>query len=120
LQNPDEKYPHKLFDVFGPDLQKLYNLSAPLPVAECEVPPIRAWAIIRTDPRFEELTSEDCVALRDELGPKIRCYGFGAVLEDFEVRDALASILVKKGEFDPDMAMSMDWSPPPGIESFQE
>jgi hypothetical protein len=76
VQKPDEKYPHKIFDVFGPDLQKLYNLSAPLPMAECEVPPIRAWAMIRTHSRFEELSKEDCVALRDELVPKIRCYGY--------------------------------------------
>lgn len=75
-QRPDEKYPHKLLDVFGSDLQKLYNLSAPLPVAESEVPPIRAWAIIRTDARFGELSKEDCALLRDELAPKIRCYGY--------------------------------------------
>jgi len=120
LNKPDEKYPHKVFDVFGPELQQLYNLSGPLPVAECEVPPIRAWAIIRTHPRFAELSKEDCDALRDELCPKIRCYGFGAVLEDFEVNDALANIFVKKDELNTEVALDgMEWSPPPGIESFQ-
>lgn len=75
LNKPEEKYPHKVFDLPGAELEKLLNLSAQLPVAECELPPVRAWAMIRNHPRFTELTKEECEALRDELAPKIRCYG---------------------------------------------
>jgi hypothetical protein len=140
LNKPDEKYPHKVFDLPGAELEKLLNLSAQLPIAECELPPVRAWAMIRSHPRFTELSKEECIALRDELAPKIRCYGydieqfffkkckviqltsssFGAVLEDFEVSDAVTTILAKKAEYEPDTAhMDMEWNSPPGPESFQ-
>ena len=75
LDKPAEKYPHKVFDLPGAELEKLLNLSAQLPIAECELPPVRAWAMIRSHPRFTELTKEECELLRDELSPKIRCYG---------------------------------------------
>lgn len=119
LNKPEEKYPHKVFDLPGAELEKLLNLSAQLPVAECELPPVRAWAMIRNHPRFTELTKEECEALRDELAPKIRCYGFGAVLEDFEVRDAVAKVIANKGDYGHDMMqMDNDWHSPPNPDAF--
>ncbi|RAL59100.1 hypothetical protein DID88_006746 [Monilinia fructigena] len=40
-------------------------------------------------PRFSELKEVDFKSMSEELLPKVRCYGFGAALEEFEVRDAL-------------------------------
>merc|ERR1711939_180331 len=119
LDKPEEKYPHKVFDLPGLELEKLLNLSAQLPIAECELPPVRAWAMIRSHPRFTELTKEECEALRDELAPKIRCYGFGAVLEDFEVRDAVAKVIANKGDYPGMEQMEMDWHSPPNPDSFR-
>ncbi|KIW07713.1 hypothetical protein, variant [Verruconis gallopava] len=120
LDKPEEKYPHKVSDLPGAELEKLLNLSAQLPIAECELPPVRAWAMIRNHPRFTELTKEECEALRDELAPKIRCYGFGAVLEDFEVRDAIAKIMANKREYDHDPSqMDIEWNSSPDLEAFQ-
>jgi len=117
--HPDEKYPHKMPDVGMPDLLKLLDLSNRLPL-DGEITPIMAWAGLRSHPRCSELTKPDFEAIRDELLAKIRCYGFGAVLEEFEVRDAIQSMLAKKVEGNPDLhQMSMGWSPPPAPEAFQ-
>ena len=44
---------------------------------------------------------------------------FGAVLEDFEVRDALNKIIANKGDYGHDMMqMSPDWHSPPGPDAF--
>ena len=68
------------------------------------------------DPRFSELRVEDFEKLSQELVTKVRCYGyafpqpfyhfiianksrFGAVLEEFEVRDALESVFYTKPDF---------------------
>lgn len=51
------------------------------------------------DPRFSELRVEDFERLSQELVTKVRCYGFGAVLEEFEVRDALESVFYTKPDF---------------------
>ncbi|KAG7137206.1 hypothetical protein HYQ45_005357 [Verticillium longisporum] len=37
--------------------------------------------------------AEDFAKLTEELSTKIRCYGFGAVLEEFEIRDALENVM---------------------------
>lgn len=52
--------------------------------------------MITTHPRFLELILQDFAILRDVLGSKARCYGFGAVIEEFEVRDAVASVFARK------------------------
>jgi len=98
-ENPAEKYPHKMPDVGMPDLVRLLDLSSRLPL-DGEITPIMAWANIRSHPRSNLLSKADFESMRDDLLAKIRCYGFGAVLEEFEVRDAIASVLLKKGDTD--------------------
>jgi hypothetical protein len=99
LHRPD--VPHqpnpKQMDLGMPDLLKLLDLSNRLPL-DGEITPIMAWASILKHPRFVELNSKDFSTLRDDLLAKVRCYGFGAVLEEFEVRDALSSVLATKIE----------------------
>jgi len=85
---PEEKYPHQMPDITMPDLLKLLDLSNRLPL-EGEITPIMAWAKILQDEKFSMLSKEDIEFIKNDLLAKIRCYGFGAVLEEFEVSDAL-------------------------------
>lgn len=85
---PDEKYPHQMPDITMPDLLKLLDLSNRLPL-EGEITPIMAWAKILKDEKFNMLSKEDIGFIKNDLLTKVRCYGFGAVLEEFEVSDAL-------------------------------
>ncbi|KAK8243938.1 hypothetical protein HDK90DRAFT_408052 [Phyllosticta capitalensis] len=95
---PKEQYPHKMPDVGTGDLMKLLDLSNRLPVMEGEMTPVMAWASILTHPRLAELTSDDFAHMKEDLLAKVRCYGFGAVIEEFEVRDALSNVLAAKGQ----------------------
>ncbi|KAH7399371.1 hypothetical protein BKA66DRAFT_407147 [Pyrenochaeta sp. MPI-SDFR-AT-0127] len=92
---PQEKYPHQMPDVKMPDLMKLLDLSNRLPL-DGEITPIMAWAKILQDEKFRDLTKEDIELIKGELLAKVRCYGFGAVLEEFEVSDALMTVLAGK------------------------
>ncbi|KAF2270546.1 hypothetical protein CC78DRAFT_539063 [Lojkania enalia] len=95
INNPQEKYPHQMPDITMPDLMKLLDLSNRLPL-DGEITPIMAWAMILQDPRFAEMTAKDVQVIKEDLLAKVRCYGFGAVLEEFEVRDALMAVLAGK------------------------
>ncbi|KAA6409888.1 MAG: hypothetical protein FRX48_06501 [Lasallia pustulata] len=97
VNHPDVPYPHKTWDVPNPDLMKLLELSERLPL-DGEITPIMALKNIRMHERFYELAAEDFERLKDDLKAKVRCYGFGAVLEEFEVRDALSSVFAIKLE----------------------
>lgn len=92
---PEEKYPHQMPDITMPDLMKLLDLSNRLPL-DGEITPIMAWAKIIQDDNFRALSKEDIEVIKTELVAKVRCYGFGAVLEEFEVSDALMGVLAGK------------------------
>ncbi|KAF2831340.1 hypothetical protein CC86DRAFT_401879 [Ophiobolus disseminans] len=92
---PQEKYPHQMPDITMPDLMKLLDLSNRLPL-DGEITPIMAWAKIIQDESFKELSREEIEVMKAELLAKVRCYGFGAVLEEFEVSDALMTVLAGK------------------------
>ncbi|KAI9798960.1 MAG: hypothetical protein M1833_004313 [Piccolia ochrophora] len=99
VEHPDVPYPYDKLqeDPHRPELGKLLQLSQRLNL-EGEITPIMAWGMIIGHPRFAELTQKDFKIIKDELKAKVRCYGFGAVLEEFEVRDALSSALATKIE----------------------
>ena len=48
-----------------------------------------------------------------------RSCSFGAVLEDFEVRDAVAKVIANKGDYPGMEQMEMDWHSPPNPDSFR-
>ncbi|KAJ9137918.1 AP-1-like transcription factor [Pleurostoma richardsiae] len=79
------------------DLATLLDLSKRLNL-DGEITPVMAWGMVLAHPRLGELKPEDFRRLAEELGGKIRCYGFGAVMEEFEVRDALENIFSVKPE----------------------
>ncbi|EMF16514.1 uncharacterized protein SEPMUDRAFT_103885 [Sphaerulina musiva SO2202] len=97
-EKPTENYPHQMpTDISNDTLAKLLDLSARLPIdREGEITPVMAWTMIYTNDRIRDLDKLDLERLKTNLTPKVRCYGFGAVLEEFEVRDALNTILAEK------------------------
>ena len=61
-----------------------------------EITPVMVWQMILEHPRFSEFTLEDFERIRQSLAGKVRCYGFGAVFEEFEVRDILDGFVLSK------------------------
>ncbi|KAJ4402993.1 hypothetical protein N0V82_010719 [Gnomoniopsis sp. IMI 355080] len=79
------------------DLNTLLDLSQKLNL-DGEITPIMAWGMVLGHPRLGELNEADFRELSELLRSKVRCYGFGAVMEEFEVRDALEAIFSTKPE----------------------
>ncbi|KAI1156140.1 hypothetical protein F4825DRAFT_345768 [Nemania diffusa] len=79
------------------DLTTLLDLSKRLDL-DGEITPVMAWGTILSHPRLTELTRKDFEKITDDLKDKVRCYGFGAVMEEFEVRDSLNAVLSAKPE----------------------
>lgn len=117
FDKPKEMYPFQMpQDVSTGTLAKLLDLSNRLPIdRNGEITPIMAWTVILRDPRIQELDAVDLKKLKDNLLPKVTCYGcvsmyrlisssstadknpsFGAVIEEFEVRDGLLAIYAEK------------------------
>lgn len=57
-----------------------------------------ALQYLRNHNIYPYLTRADISHMMRDLVAKIRCYGFGAVLENFEFMDSLSSILSSKME----------------------
>ncbi|KAL2134529.1 hypothetical protein VTI74DRAFT_11573 [Chaetomium olivicolor] len=79
------------------DLSTLLDLSKRLNL-DGEITPVMAWGMVLAHPRLGELRQGDFERLAEELRGKVRCYGFGAVMEEFEVRDALEAVFAMKPE----------------------
>jgi hypothetical protein len=73
-ERPEEQYPHQMPDIAMPDLMKLLDLSNRLPL-DGEITPIMAWVKILQDEKFKYLSKEEIEAIKNELLPKVRCYG---------------------------------------------
>ncbi|KAK3366886.1 hypothetical protein B0T24DRAFT_535281 [Lasiosphaeria ovina] len=80
------------------DLATLLDLSKRLNL-DGEITPVMAWGMVLAHPRLGELKVDDFARMSEELRGKVRCYGFGAVMEEFEVRDAIENVLSTKPEF---------------------
>jgi len=105
----DKQYPHQLPELPKPDLIKMLNLCTNLPGLSDEVTPVMAWAFLLSHPRCVELTESDFEAIKKDLKTRVTCYGFGAVMEDFEVKDALQKILTSKRASPSGNASEMEW-----------
>ncbi|KAL2030319.1 hypothetical protein VTO58DRAFT_107673 [Aureobasidium pullulans] len=95
MNKPGDPYGHRMPDLKAPDLMKLLDLSAQLPL-EGELTPVMAWLLLLQNSRVSEMTAQDFELVKADLAGKVRCYGFGAVLEEFEVRDALSNLFIAK------------------------
>ncbi|KAJ5801858.1 uncharacterized protein N7503_004308 [Penicillium pulvis] len=92
---PDQTYPHKAPDLPHPNLSTLLNLSRQL-VTEGQITPIMALSCLKNHELYPSLSRDDVKIIIDTLNTKVRCYGFGAVVEDFELIDCLSSVLGTK------------------------
>jgi len=81
---------NELSDLF--EMQNRFELDG-------ELTPIAVWATIVQNQNFSLLDLHDFKSLAEELVAKVKCHGFGAVIEDFEVQDSLASLYSKKQGF---------------------
>jgi hypothetical protein len=89
------QYPHQTYDLPTPDLEKLLNLSRQL-ITDGQVTPIMILQSLKNHNQYHSLTKDDVKTIIDTLNAKVRCYGFGAVIEDFELRDCLQGVLGTK------------------------
>ncbi|KFA47665.1 hypothetical protein S40293_07704 [Stachybotrys chartarum IBT 40293] len=87
----DGEFAQRTWELTNSNLSVLLDLSKKLDL-DGEVTPVMAWGLIMAHPKFLELQPAYFKRLAEELGQKVRCYGFGAVLEEFEVRDALEAV----------------------------
>ncbi|KAJ5233073.1 hypothetical protein N7468_006029 [Penicillium chermesinum] len=94
---PDQTYPHKTYDLPHANLHTLLNLSRQL-VTEGQITPIMALQCLKNHELYPTLSRDDIKIVVDTLNTKVRCYGFGAVVEDFELMDCLSSVLGTKVE----------------------
>src|SRR5690349_20802063 len=82
-------YEHKVPDSESDQiLTKLFNLSHTLTIPSGQVTPIMALQSLKGHRNYSSLTREDVLGMIEAIRSKVRCYGFGAVMEDFELRDA--------------------------------
>ncbi|KAI1760349.1 hypothetical protein GGR53DRAFT_470418 [Hypoxylon sp. FL1150] len=86
---------NRTWELSKADLATLLDLSKKLDL-DGEITPVMAWGMILAHPRLGELRREDLEKVIDDLKGKVRCYGFGAVMEEFEVRDALNAVFMAK------------------------
>ncbi|KAI1504456.1 hypothetical protein F5X99DRAFT_372481 [Biscogniauxia marginata] len=93
----DRGQPLRTWELSKGDLATLLDLSKRLDL-DGEITPVMAWGMILAHPRLTELRRGDFEKIIDDLKGKVRCYGFGAVMEEFEVRDALNAALSSKPE----------------------
>nr|POF12897.1 hypothetical protein CFP56_10047 [Quercus suber] len=98
MEKPAENYPFQMpQDVGTEGLSKLLDLSNRLPIDHCtEITPVMAWTMVFRHEQLTELTTQDLQKIKDDLSTKVRCYGFGAVVEEFEVQDAIDNVLAAK------------------------
>ncbi|GAB0140106.1 hypothetical protein EsHS_00000743 [Epichloe bromicola] len=85
------------WEISRADLSTLLDLSQKLDL-DGEITPVMAWGMILNHPRFGDFKAEDFATIAAELGRKVRCYGFGAVVEGFELRDAFENVLPSQPE----------------------
>ncbi|KAI9715421.1 MAG: hypothetical protein M1828_000841 [Chrysothrix sp. TS-e1954] len=113
--HPTEPYPHKppppgmgnsmhniaaapkRNDEDAQRLMQLFDFSNRIQL-DGEITPVMAWAMIMADEGAWMWGVGDFERVKGELAGKIRCYGFGAVLEEFEVRDAIRNVIDSKAE----------------------
>ncbi|KAJ5817320.1 hypothetical protein N7447_009553 [Penicillium robsamsonii] len=93
----EQPYPHKAPDLPHANLSTLLNLSRQL-VTDGQITPIMALQCLKNHELYPTLRRDDIKIIMDTLNTKVRCYGFGAVVEDFELIDCLSSVLGTKVE----------------------
>ncbi|KAJ5900039.1 hypothetical protein N7495_004783 [Penicillium taxi] len=87
--------PHKTYDLPLANLSTLLNLSRHL-VTDGQITPIMALQCLKNHDLYHSLSRDDIKIIIETLNTKVRCYGFGAVVEDFELMDCMSSVMGTK------------------------
>ncbi|KAK4692565.1 hypothetical protein P7C71_g4662, partial [Lecanoromycetidae sp. Uapishka_2] len=88
LSNPNA-YPRDAPATVAPQDFEIQLATATSVDMNGEVNPFGAINMIRRDERFPAFTENEFNMIKMDLQLKSRCYGFGAMLEEFEVNDAM-------------------------------
>ncbi|OCK76870.1 hypothetical protein K432DRAFT_334922 [Lepidopterella palustris CBS 459.81] len=70
-------------------LERLLELSSKIDL-DGEVTPIQAWNLIRQHPMFEDMGVDVLRKLTERLRKEVRCFGFGAVIEQFAFENIMS------------------------------
>ncbi|KAI4243762.1 MAG: hypothetical protein LQ352_006976 [Teloschistes flavicans] len=97
-ENPDDDEYHKFPNLPNPELMRLLALSYDLPLSGPEMAPVQALQIIRMHERASELSLRDFKALTERLYKYMNCYGFGAVIAEYALREELAKMFDEKDQ----------------------
>lgn len=103
LSRPDEDWGLRTVDLDPEPLNTLLNMQVLdaerkryLEDLDGELTPMAAWTKMTTHQRFHELAPQDFETLMQVLPGKVGCHGFGAVIEEAEVEEALEIIFASK------------------------
>lgn len=91
----EQPYPHKTYDLPVANLNTLLNLSRQV-VNEGQITPIMALQCLKSHELYHTLTRDDVHIIIETLNTSVRCYGFGACVEDFELMDCFRKVLGSK------------------------
>ncbi|KAL9003512.1 MAG: hypothetical protein Q9188_003617 [Gyalolechia gomerana] len=88
---------HQIPNIQSKALLRMLHTSSPLlDFGPLEVAPVQALEIIQQHERVLEITLEEFKELRKRLNVYMNCYGFGAVIPQYAVRDELEGLFVEK------------------------
>ncbi|KAL8731102.1 MAG: hypothetical protein Q9166_003630 [cf. Caloplaca sp. 2 TL-2023] len=96
-ENPNDDHYHQLPEIPNPELMKLLALSYDLPL-NGEMAPVQALQIIRNHARSSEITRRDFASLTERLFRYMNCYGFGAVIAEYALREELEKLFEEKDQ----------------------
>ncbi|KIW18148.1 hypothetical protein PV08_02436 [Exophiala spinifera] len=74
------------------ELEKLLEFSDRLSL-DGEITPVEAWQRVRLHPKFPDLTMAGLDDIRAKLVPEVKCYGFGAVIDEAYFDSVISQIM---------------------------
>ncbi|CAF9924113.1 hypothetical protein IMSHALPRED_006108 [Imshaugia aleurites] len=80
-RSPDPPQFNSSWTASGTIIKELLNLSSSINL-EGEITPVEAWHRLHDHPDFWRLNRDQIESLKQELSTKVRCCGFGAVLDE--------------------------------------
>ncbi|KAH7069564.1 hypothetical protein BKA63DRAFT_545233 [Paraphoma chrysanthemicola] len=75
-------------------IERLLELSNSVPLQDGELTPVQVWDAVRRHEGLWELETERLERLKERLVKEIKCYGFGGVIDQVVVNDALFEAFV--------------------------
>jgi len=97
MEKPAEMYPAQVPPDMKANMAIILNMAINLPLnKDGEITPVEAWTFLYRHERVMDLDQKDFEDIMTRLLAKVRCYGFGSMLEMWELHDALQVTLANK------------------------